>query len=72
MNNFNFANPADLQEWQNYVLNPESSALKNVRTDLDTTVDENSKIVVLSTCITNQKSNRFLVCGVLTEDEETY
>lgn len=72
MNNFNFANPADLQEWQNYVLNPESSALKKVRTDLDTTVDENSKIVVLSTCITNQKSNRFLVCGVLTEDEETY
>lgn len=72
MNNFNFANPADLQEWQSYVQNPESSALKNVRTDLDTTVDENSKIVVLSTCITNQKSNRFLVCGVLTEDEETY
>lgn len=72
MNSFNFANPEDLKDFQSYVTNPESSALKNVRTDLDTTIDENSKIVVLSTCITNQKSNRYLVCGVLVKDEETY
>jgi hypothetical protein len=27
---------------------------------------------VLSTCITNQKSSRYLVCGVLVKDEQTY
>lgn len=72
MNSFNFLNKEELTSFQSYVLNPESSPLKNVRTDLDVTVDENSKIVILSTCITNQKSNRYLVCGVLTKDEKTY
>ncbi len=70
MNSFNFAVPEDLANFQETVKNP-SSALKNVRTDLDVTIDENSKIVVLSTCITNQKSNRYLVCGVLVKDEKT-
>lgn len=72
MNSFNFADKAVLKEFQSYIQNPENSALKNVRTDLDVTIDENSKIVILSTCITNQKSNRFLICGVLTNDEKTY
>lgn len=70
MNAFNFNVPADLESFQNTVVNP-TSALKNVREELDTEINSNSKIVVLSTCITNQKSNRYLVCGVLTEDEET-
>lgn len=70
MNSFNFAVPQDLANFQETVKNP-SSALKNVRTDLDVPMDENSKIVVLSTCITNQKSNRYLVCGVLVKDEKT-
>ena len=70
MNSFNFAVPEDLANFQETVKNP-SSALKNVRTDLDVTIDENSKIVVVSTCITNQKSNRYLVCGVLVKDEKT-
>lgn len=70
MNSFNFAVPQDLANFQETVKNP-TSALKNVRTDLDVTIDENSKIVVLSTCITNQKSNRYLVCGVLVKDEKT-
>ena len=70
MNSFNFAVPEDLASFQDTILNP-NSALKNVRTELDTQINENSKIVVLSTCITNQKSNRYLVCGVLVKDEKT-
>lgn len=70
MNSFNFYDENDLANFQAEITNP-SSALKNVRTNLDTTIDKDSKIVVLSTCITNQKSNRFLVCGVLVKDEKT-
>ena len=51
------------------IQNP-NSAVKNVRMpEKELTTD--SKIVVLSTCITNQKSNRYLVCGVLVNDEKT-
>lgn len=70
MNSFDFSKPESLKELQSTVTNP-SSALKNVRTELDVPIDKNSKIVVLSTCITGQKSNRFLVCGVLVKDEKT-
>lgn len=70
MNSFNFAVAEDLAAFQETVANP-TSALKNVRTELDTQIDENSKIAVLSTCITNQESNRYLVCGVLVKDEKT-
>ncbi len=70
MNSFDFSVAEDLAEFQETVTNP-NSTLKNVRTDLDTEIDENSKIVVLSTCITNQENNRYLVCGVLVNDEET-
>lgn len=71
MNSFNFADTVQFLEFEQYLLNP-SSALKNVRTELDKEVNEDSKIVVLSTCITNQKSSRYLVCGVLVKDEQTY
>lgn len=71
MNSFNFSNGEEFLEFQQYILNP-NSALKNVRTELKTTVDIDSKIAVLSTCITNQKSSRYLVCGVLVNDEKTY
>lgn len=71
MNSFNFADTVEFLEFEQYLLNP-SSALKNVRTELDKELDEDSKIVVLSTCITNQKSSRYLVCGVLVKDEQTY
>lgn len=70
MNSFNFANTAVLKEFQDYIKNP-SSAQKNVRTKLDTQIDLSSNIVILSTCITNQKSSRYLICGVLTKDEKT-
>lgn len=71
MNSFNFADTVQFLEFEQYLSNP-SSALKNVRTQLDNELDEDSKIVVLSTCITNQKSSRYLVCGVLVKDEQTY
>ncbi len=71
MNSFNFADLSVVEEFQDYIQNP-TSALKNVRTDLDKPMDRSSKIVVLSTCITNQKSSRYLICGVLTKDEKTY
>jgi sortase B len=71
MNSFNFADTTEFEEFEQYILNP-SSASRNVRSELDTTVDANSNIVVLSTCITNQKSSRYLVCGVLVKDEQTY
>ena len=67
----NFSNRTLVDDFQKVVLNPESS-LKNVREELDVTVDRDSKFVILSTCITNQPSSRYLVCGVLTKDEKTY
>lgn len=70
MNSFNFADKKVLEEFQQYIQNP-TSALKNVRTDLDKPITGDSKIVILSTCITNQKSSRYLICGVLTNDEKT-
>lgn len=70
MNSFDFANLNELEEFQEYIQNPTSS-LKNVRTELDKPINSSSKIVILSTCITNQKSSRYLICGVLTKDEKT-
>lgn len=70
MNSFDFADMSVVEEFQSFIQNPDS-AVKNVRESLDTTVDRNSNIVILSTCITNQKSNRYLVCGVLVKDEKT-
>ena len=70
MNTNNFAVAEDLAKFQETVMNPTSN-LKNVRTELDVQIDQDSKIVVLSTCITGQKSNRYLVCGVLVKTEET-
>lgn len=48
MNSFNFADTVQFLEFEQYLSNP-SSALKNVRTQLDKELDEDSKIVVLST-----------------------
>lgn len=70
LNSFDFNNEQSIEEFHETITNPTSS-LKNVREDLDVDINLNSKIVVLSTCITNQKSSRYLVCGVLVKDEET-
>lgn len=71
MNTFDFSDEADLAEFQATVLNPVSN-VKQVRTELDVPVDMNSNIIVLSTCITGQKANRYLVCGVLVDEQETF
>lgn len=71
LNSFDFARDDMLTEFLDTVKNPDST-LRNVRTDLDCEVKVGSNVVVLSTCITNQKSSRYLVCGVLVKDEETY
>ncbi len=70
LNSIDIADAAQLENFQSTVQSPTSS-LKNVRTQLDTQIDLSSKLVVLSTCITNQKSSRYLVCGVLVKDEKT-
>lgn len=70
MNSFDFQDSNVLADFQEMVQDP-SSSLKNVREDLDTEINSESKLVVLSTCITGQKSSRYLVCGVLVNDEKT-
>ena len=67
MNSFNFKDEKVLKEFIDYTLNP-LSLNKNVR---ETTVTTDDKIIVLSTCIKNKESMRYLVIGVLREDEKT-
>lgn len=70
MNSFRFSDTAVLEDFQKMIQNP-NSVSQNIRTQLDTEINKDSRIVILSTCITNQKSNRLLICGVLTKDEKT-
>lgn len=70
LNSFDFSRQEVLDEFREMIKNP-SSSMKNVRTQLDAPVEDGSRTVVLSTCITNQKSSRYLVCGVLVKDEKT-
>lgn len=70
LNSFDFNDEKTLVDFQQMIQNPEST-LKNVRAELDTEITKDSNIVILSTCITNQKSSRYLVCGVLVANEKT-
>lgn len=70
MNSFDFQDVAVLDSFQKMLLSP-SSSVKNVRENLKTQLNSESKIIVLSTCITGQKSSRYLVCGVMIKDEQT-
>ena len=70
LNSMNFQINQVYLDFLNTVQKPES-ALKNVRKDLDKSLTINDNIVVLSTCIQHQASNRFLVCGVLVKNEKT-
>lgn len=69
MNSFTFSDDDVYRDFLSMIQNP-NSAVKNVR-QLDKEIGIDDKTVVLSTCITNQKSNRYLVCGVLIKDEKT-
>lgn len=70
MNSFEFLDNAVYGEFLNTIQNP-SSTVKNVRKNLDKPLALDDNIVVLSTCIKNQRSNRYLVCGVLVSNEKT-
>lgn len=70
MNSFDFHSDDVFEEFIAMIQNP-TSTTKNVRNPLDKEITKDDNIVVLSTCITNQKSNRYLVCGVLVSNEET-
>ena len=70
LNSFDFRDDKVFTDFQKEISNP-VSALVNTRSELETELNADSKIVILSTCITYQKSSRYLVCGVLTKDEKT-
>lgn len=70
MNSFDFHNDDIFKAFIDMIQNP-TSANKNVANSLDKEITIDDNIVVLSTCFTGQKSNRFLVCGVLTKNEKT-
>jgi sortase B len=70
MNSFDFQDNTVFNDFLQMIQNPDSNN-KNVRKDLDKELTINDNIVVLSTCITNQKSSRYLVCGVLVNNEKT-
>ena len=59
----------ELREFESEILDPHSIQ-QNVR---DVELDDDSKIVVLSTCNTGalEDNGRYLVCGVLTDDQPT-
>lgn len=70
MNSFDFHNDDIFKQFIDMIQNP-TSANKNVRNSLDKEITINDNIVVLSTCFTGQKSNRYLICGVLIKNEKT-
>ncbi|WP_241963648.1 class B sortase [Gordonibacter sp. 28C] len=71
LNSYDFSNPAVLQEYFDFVMHPDS-LLVNTRTDTELSIDD--KIVQLSTCMsdTNHTSSRYIVTGVLIDDQPTY
>ena len=71
LNSFDFRDDNIYKEFIDMVQNPESTA-KDVRTNLGKDITTDDRLLVLSTCIEGQSSNRLLVCGVLTKDEKTY
>lgn len=67
LNSFDFSKKEVYQEFIDYTLDPHSLN-KNIK---ETTVTTDDKIIVLSTCIKDKENSRYLVVGVLREDEKT-
>ncbi len=67
LNSFDFTDTAVFAEYLAYATNP-TSLIKNVREGVSVTTDD--KIVTLSTC-TSESQYRYLVQGVLINDEPT-
>ncbi|MBQ9517449.1 MAG: class B sortase [Eubacterium sp.] len=70
LNCFDFNDTNVYKDFLKMIQSPDTTN-KNVRKQLGRVLTPNDKIVVLSTCFTNQRSNRYLVCGVLIKDEKT-
>lgn len=66
LNSFNFNDKKVFQEYLDYAQNPVSSMMYNKR-DLNVTADD--KIITLSTCLGDIKTSRYLVQGVLVNEE---
>ncbi len=70
LNSFDFSDPVVLQEYFDYVTNPDS-LLKNTRTGIELDIDD--KIVQLSTCFNDSaySNNRYILTGVLVSEQPT-
>ncbi|MDD3218034.1 MAG: class B sortase [Lachnospiraceae bacterium] len=66
LNTFDFTQEAGRQEYLDSILN--GNDMNNI-VNRDVTVDINSRILTLSTCITGQPNNRYLVEAVLISEE---
>jgi sortase B len=71
MNSFDFSDPQALQNYFSFVQNPDA-LIANTRTGVELSID--GKIVQLSTCMSDPaySSSRYLVNGVLVDDQLTY
>lgn len=67
LNSFDFEDEKVLMNYFQYTLNPESMVKQTRKQKLD----ENSKIITLSTCTNGASNTRYLVQGVLIKDEQT-
>ncbi|MBR5620165.1 MAG: class B sortase [Clostridia bacterium] len=68
LNSFDFSDEQVRRDYFDSVLNPKAM-LRNVREDAVLETDD--KLVILSTCLTGGYSGRYLVNGVLVNDEQT-
>jgi sortase B len=71
MNSFDFSDPQTLQDYFSFVQSPDA-LIANARTGTELSIDD--KIVQLSTCMSDPaySSSRYLVNGVLIDDQLTY
>ncbi len=71
MNSFDFQNDEVFLDFLAMIKNPDST-MKHTRDSFTKELTVQDRVVILSTCIWRQDGVRFLVCGVLINDEETY
>ncbi|MBQ9227796.1 MAG: class B sortase [Eubacterium sp.] len=71
MNSFDFQNDEVFLDFLNMIRQPDST-LVHTRDSFTQELTTDDRVVILSTCIWRQNGVRFLVCGVLINDEETY
>ena len=67
LQSFDFTDKKVLKKYLKYTQNPDSLSKQTRKV----TLDENSKIITLSTCTSGAENTRYLVQGVLAKDEQT-